>query len=158
MKKLLFALILIFVLDSCKKDKTQITFQPPAGVEKNVKTIKSNYDNYPAEITSLFYDSKNRLTLEKEEYTGMVSTTTFDYNTPEKIIRTRTDNDKLIHTTECKLNNDGFINEMKIVMADGSVLYTYKLTYDANGYLEKKEWTNSSGVTDHFEYKVEIAM
>lgn len=155
MKKLFIALTAIVVMASCKKEKvTPPVVESAPAFDKQLKTESVTYSDGSYELLNYSFDARGRMTSFKKEYPNAVGAKAFDYSTPGKIIVNQTYNNTPTLNYDCTENSKGYITNMTIKLANGSLYQSEKFTYDANGYIIRKEMTNATGDIRHFETNV----
>lgn len=150
MKHLSLFLLLLTVLASCKKEKTE----NPSSIEKaKLSKVEYLYNGQPDYTETYNYDGKGRLS----GYTYDVDVETFEYVGDNflKITRRHKETNAIAGFYEAILNGNGAITDLKFKDANGQVTSHYTYTYDAEGYMIKRKSVNVSfNSVWEVEYKI----
>lgn len=146
MKNLFIALTAIIALASCKKENVS----NPAAVSKTLSKTSYVYNGNTPETAEFTFGTNGKIATIKEND----RTNTFNFLSATSLEVTERDNsnNSILKTRHCVLNDKGFVTQMVFKNASGTITGTFDYTYNAEGYLTGKQFTDPNGEVWKYVY------
>ena len=154
MKKIIIAVTAILAMASCKKENTLSSLTPAPTAGKSIRKNIYVYNNGTPYTINYTYDAKGRITEIKEDDWWY----TFNFVSASSLTITirKTADNSLDGTRECSLNGKGYVTNIVLKNASGTITGNTVYTYNADGYVVSNKWASALSSTG-YEFKYTIA-
>ena len=139
MKKVFIALTAIIALASCKKENVS----NPAAIGKTLSKTAYVYNGNTPETEEFTFGTNGKIASIKMND----RTETFNFVSATSLEVTERDNsnNSILNTRHCVLNDKGFVTQIVVKNASGTISGTYDYTYNAEGYQTGRQTTYPNG-------------
>lgn len=146
MKNLFIALAAIIALASCKKENVS----NPATGSKTLSKTSYVYNGNTPETEEFTFGANGKIVSIKEN--DRTHTFNFVSATSLEVTERSNSNNSILNTRHCVLNDKGFVTQIVVKNANGTISGTYDYTYNAEGYQTGRQLTFPNGDIYNNEY------
>ena len=146
MRKVFIALTAIIALSSCEKEDVSI----PAAISKTLSKTSYVYNGNTPETEEFTFDTNGKIVSIKEN--DRTHTFNFVSASSLEVTERSNSNSSIINIRHCVLNDKGFVTQMVVKNASGTISGTYDYTYNAEGFQTGRQLTYPNGDIYKNEY------